>query len=94
MAYVETLFGHQAEIVSIHSLSRERVVTGGRDLSMRFWKIPEETQLLFKGHMGSVDTVCMLSSDQLMSGSQDGTVAMWDLMRKKPMWTNAAHSGK
>jgi len=51
MAYVETLFGHQEPIQSIDALMRERCVTaGGRDGSMRLWKIVEESHLVFTGH--------------------------------------------
>ncbi|KAI0696969.1 WD40 repeat-like protein [Cerioporus squamosus] len=40
MGYVETLFGHQAR-------------AGGRDKTVRYWKVPEETQLVFRGGGGS-----------------------------------------
>lgn len=50
MGYVETLFGHQAPVLSIDSLMRETAVSvGGRDKSVRYWKIPEETQLVLRG---------------------------------------------
>ncbi|KAK7683593.1 hypothetical protein QCA50_013431 [Cerrena zonata] len=50
MGYVETLFGHQAPVLSIDSLMRETAVSvGGRDKSVRYWKIPEESQLVFRG---------------------------------------------
>ncbi|KAI0640423.1 WD40-repeat-containing domain protein [Trametes meyenii] len=54
MGYVETLFGHQAPVVSIDSLRAETAVSvGGRDKTVRFWKVPEETQLVFRGGGGS-----------------------------------------
>ena len=44
-------FGHQDKITAIDSLSRERAVTsGGRDASIRIWKIIEESQLVFNAH--------------------------------------------
>ncbi|THH29233.1 hypothetical protein EUX98_g4954 [Antrodiella citrinella] len=50
MAYVETLFGHQAPVLGLDALMRESAVSvGGRDKSVRFWKIPEESQLVFRG---------------------------------------------
>ena len=50
MGYVETLFGHQAPVLSVDSLMRETAISvGGRDKSVRFWKIPEETQLVLRG---------------------------------------------
>ncbi|CEJ80910.1 Putative WD domain-containing protein [[Torrubiella] hemipterigena] len=53
MAYVETLFGHQDEIVDIDALAQERCVSvGARDRTARLWKVIEETQLVFRGGAG------------------------------------------
>lgn len=50
MGYVETLFGHQAPVLAVDALMRETAVSvGGRDKSVRFWKVPEESQLVFRG---------------------------------------------
>lgn len=50
MGYIETLFGHQASVLSMDSLLRETAVSvGGRDKTVRFWKVPEESQLVFRG---------------------------------------------
>ncbi|CCM05380.1 uncharacterized protein FIBRA_07596 [Fibroporia radiculosa] len=54
MGYVETLFGHQAPVLSLDTLRNETAVSsGGRDKTVRYWKIPEETQLVFRGGGGS-----------------------------------------
>lgn len=50
MGYVETLFGHQDHILALDSLRGETCVTvGGRDKTVRYWKIVDETQLVFRG---------------------------------------------
>ena len=50
MGYVETLFGHQDFVMSIDSLRGETAVTcGGRDRTVRYWKVIDETQLVFRG---------------------------------------------
>jgi len=50
MGYVETLFGHQDFVHCVDSLRGETVVScGGRDRTARFWKIVDETQLVFRG---------------------------------------------
>ncbi|KAL1939064.1 hypothetical protein VTO73DRAFT_10324 [Trametes versicolor] len=54
MGYVETLFGHQAPVTAIDTLLAETAVSaGGRDKTVRFWKVPEETQLVLRGGGGS-----------------------------------------
>jgi ribosomal RNA-processing protein 9 len=53
MGYVETLFGHQHPILSISSLKGDYCVSvGGRDRTARYWKVVEETQLVFRGGGG------------------------------------------
>ncbi|KAG5649951.1 hypothetical protein H0H81_001362 [Sphagnurus paluster] len=50
MGYVETLFGHQDHVVSLDVLRGETCVSvGARDKTVRYWKIVEESQLVFRG---------------------------------------------
>ncbi|NXO73595.1 U3IP2 protein, partial [Phainopepla nitens] len=85
-AYVETLFGHQDVITGLDSLSRECCVTaGGRDGTVRLWKIPEESQLVFSGHQGSIDCIQLINEEHMVSGADDGSVALWGLTKKKPL---------
>ena len=52
LAYVETLFGHQDEVLDVAAVGgkEERCVTvGARDRSARLWKVVEESQLVFRG---------------------------------------------
>ena len=51
LCHLPSRFGHQDIITGLDSLSRECCVTaGGRDGTVRLWKIPEESQLVFYGH--------------------------------------------
>lgn len=50
LAYLDTLFGHQDPILSLSTLGAETAVTaGGREKTCRWWKVVEETQLVFRG---------------------------------------------
>lgn len=50
MGYVETLYGHQDQIVDIDALRGEFAVSAGaRDKTVRYWKIVDESQLVFRG---------------------------------------------
>ncbi|TFK31410.1 WD40-repeat-containing domain protein [Crucibulum laeve] len=50
MGYVETLFGHQDHVLGLDALRGDTCVSvGARDKTARFWKIVEETQLVFRG---------------------------------------------
>ena len=53
LAYVETLFGHQDEVVDVAALSREQCLSvGARDRTARLWRVVEETQLVFRSGGG------------------------------------------
>eukprot|EP00941_MAST-03F_sp_MAST-3F-sp1_P002020 g2020.t1 len=84
MAYMETLFGHQAEINAISALRRERCITSGRDNTVRLWKIPEESQLVFRGKGGSHDCVAMIDEHHYVSATDCGHLCLWNNARKKP----------
>ena len=86
MAYVESLFGHQTGITGLDVLSRERAVTsGGRDHTVRIWKVVEESQLIYNGHVGSIDAVKLINEEHFLSCGDDGQLCMWGTMKKKPL---------
>lgn len=52
VTYVDTLFGHQDEVVDVAAVggTQERCVSvGARDRTARLWKVVEESQLVFRG---------------------------------------------
>ncbi|PSN50565.1 hypothetical protein C0J52_14763 [Blattella germanica] len=93
MAYVESLFGHQTDITGVDVLSRERAVTsGGRDHTVRIWKVIEESQLIYNGHVGSIDAVKLINEEHFLSCGDDGQLCVWGTMKKKPLCTvTSAH---
>jgi len=95
MAYMESLFGHQAEMHGLACLHRERAVTCSSDCTVRFWKFPEESQLVLQGaHKASIDCIDMVNESTFVTGSQEGLLSLWTSSRKKPTaLVRDAHSG-
>lgn len=92
MCYVETLFGHQTEVTCIDILSKDRIVSaGGMENMVRVWKIQEETQLIFNGTGGSIDTVKKIDSAHFITGGDSGSVSIWGTLKKKPL-CNISHA--
>ncbi|OQR79857.1 U3 small nucleolar RNA-interacting protein 2-like [Tropilaelaps mercedesae] len=86
MAYVETLVGHEDSVTCIDSFIKDRALTsGGRDGTLRLWKIPEESHLVFQGNQSSIDCCAMLNDETFVSGHDDGCVYLWKVMKKKPV---------
>jgi ribosomal RNA-processing protein 9 len=60
-------FGHQSPVTSIDALAREKAITsGGMDRSIRIWKIPEESQLVFNGHHGNIECVKLINEENFV----------------------------
>lgn len=83
--YITTLFGHQSDVLTIDCLRKERVLTVGRDRTMHLWKVPEESQLVFRAPASLLECCCFISNDEFLSGSDDGSIEHWSVMRKKPL---------
>lgn len=84
-SYVDTLFGHQAEVLAVDALRAERVVSCGADRTCRVWKIPEESQLVFRGYCPTIEDCAYINGSEWVSGSADGSVQLWNNTRKKPV---------
>lgn len=89
MAYVDTLFGHQDRCIGLDTQRRERLVTVGADRSTRFWKVPEDSQLVLRPPEGGgpAESCAFTAHDHWITGSQDGTVAIWNTQRKRAAQT-------
>ncbi|KAF5817166.1 putative transcription factor WD40-like family [Helianthus annuus] len=84
-SYVTTLFGHQSHVLSIDCLRKERLLTAARDRTMHLWKVPEESQLVFRAPASSLECCCFINNDEILSGSDDGSIEHWSVLRKKPL---------
>ncbi|XP_008784782.2 U3 snoRNP-associated protein-like YAOH [Phoenix dactylifera] len=82
--HMDNLFGHQSEILTVDCLRKERLLTVGRDRTMRLWKVPEESQLIFRAPASSLECCCFINDSEFLSGSDDGSIALWSILRKKP----------
>ena len=89
MAYVDTLFGHQSDVLGVAPQRRERVVTVGRDRTCRFWKVAEDSQLIFRPNPGAGQLECcaFTSNDTWITGSDDGAVSLWSTTKKRAVMT-------
>ncbi|TVU05040.1 hypothetical protein EJB05_48188 [Eragrostis curvula] len=83
--YMNCLYGHQNEILTMDALNKDRLLTVARDRTMHLWKIPEESQLVFRAPAAaSLECSCFIDDKEFLSGSDDGSIELWSIMRKKP----------
>ena len=84
-AYVDSLFGHQQEVLCVDTRASERCLTGGADRSVRLFKVPEETQLVFRARSMVTESCAFVSGSQWVTGDQDGAVCLYTNTQKKPI---------
>lgn len=96
LAYVETLFGHQDHIVDVSAVSVDQCVTvGARDRKALWWKVVDESLTKFLGdssrsetyQTGSLDCVAALPPAHFVTGSDSGAIVLWNVHRKKAVFT-------
>lgn len=98
MAYVDTLFGHQAEVLGVDAAPggrAERALTCGADRTCRLWKIPEESQLIYRASCLTVESCAFLNGggSEWVTGAADGSLQLWTATKKKAGFTfRGAHS--
>lgn len=97
LAYVDTLYGHQAEPVALHAARRSRAVTVGRDRTARVWKVEEDSQLVFRAPGTALESCCFVSNGaEFLTGGDDGSVALWSPLKKRPVrvWQGVHHGDR
>ena len=77
-AYMDSLFGHQSEVTSVDVGRQERCVTAGVDRSCRVWKIPEETQMVYRTTNLGTDCVKYAPATELLSSLN--WIILWYLL--------------
>ena len=97
MAYIDTLYGHQAGVTGVDCHLKERPISIGRDRTARAWKIAEETHLIFRGGSKAfaADCISVAKDDWFVTGHEDGNISLWLTEKKKAVATvHAAHGPK
>ena len=88
MAYMDTHYGHHSEIFGIESFSRDRVMTCSMDSQVIFWKVNEDSELLYPSKLHSVDTFNVVSGQFFVTGSStDNAIDLWIMNKKKPIYS-------
>jgi len=91
MAYIETLYGHQAGItgISCHGIRHEMPFSVARDRTARAWKLAEETHMIFRGgsKLSNADCISAIKDDYFLTGHDDGVLSFWLKDKKRAVAT-------
>ncbi|KAF9616578.1 hypothetical protein IFM89_030345 [Coptis chinensis] len=86
-AYMDTLFGHQGEVLTIDCLRKERLLTVGTGSNNALCgRCGGITVSFFRAPATSLECCSFISNDEFLSGSDDGSLELWNTLRKKPAY--------
>lgn len=92
IGYVDSYYGHEEEVTSLCCSSWGRLLSTGRDRTVRTWKVYDDTQLVFRAPRRtgplvgtSIDCVSWVAPNTFVSGADDGSISLWSTGKKKPV---------
>lgn len=53
--------------------------------------MPETSRWVYRAPASSLESCCFISDNEYLSGSDNGTVALWGMLKKKPVAKNTHH---
>lgn len=62
MAFMDTHYGHHRGILNMDAYSKDRVVSCGADRQVVFWKINEDSELLYSSPQHTADTINVINN--------------------------------
>lgn len=81
--YIDTFYGHQAEILCVDCYHAERPLTGGLDRSCRLWRVTEESQLVYMSQSIANESCRLITKSHWVTGNQEGCLSLWSSSKKK-----------
>ncbi|KCZ79460.1 hypothetical protein H312_03152 [Anncaliia algerae PRA339] len=87
-----TLNGHTATVRTV-KIVEDRIISGGRDGTIRIWDLSGNCIFLLKKHKASVRCLEILG-DELLTGSYDGSVLLWNFKSGKLIKKLASHEAR
>lgn len=88
MAYIDTHYGHLRTVFDLQAYSKDRLITCGDDRQVIFWKVVEDTQLLYKNTKSETNCLTILDDEHFITASNQSTIDVWTFKKKKPVSKN------
>lgn len=88
--YMDSHYGHQADVLQLDYYSKDRVISCGLDRQVIFWKINEDSELLYKNAEHNTDMLNVVNNHFFVTGSySDNCMDLWIMNKKKPIFSLA-----
>ena len=85
---MDSHYGHLSDILDLDKYSRDRVISCGLDRQVIFWKINEDSELLYKNTERNTDTISVINNHFFVTGSHtDNSLDLWIMNKKRPIFS-------
>ena len=84
---MDSHYGHYSDILGLDTYTTDRLISCGLDRQVIFWKINENSELLYKNEKHTVDTINVINNQYFVTGSSDNCLDLWVMNKKKPIFT-------
>lgn len=84
---MDTHYGHQSDILDLDTYSSDRLLSCGLDRHVIFWKINEDSELLYKNEKHTSDSVNVINNQFFFTSSVDNCIDLWIMNKKRPIYT-------
>jgi ribosomal RNA-processing protein 9 len=87
LAYMDSHYGHQSDILGLDTYAQDRLLSCGLDRQVIFWKVNEDSELVYKNERHTTDTVNVINNQYFLTGSIDNCIDLWIMNKKRPIFT-------
>jgi ribosomal RNA-processing protein 9 len=88
MAPVDSHYGHLSDVLGMQKYSKDRIMTCGLDRQVIFWKVNEDSELLYRNTEHYTDTLNIVTPQLFLTGSHtDNCLDLWTMNKKRPLFT-------
>jgi ribosomal RNA-processing protein 9 len=86
MMYMDSHYGHLSDILDIDKYSKDRVMSCGLDRQVIFWKVNEDSELIYRNPEHFTDSLNILSNHFFLTSSiTENCLDLWVMNKKRPV---------
>lgn len=73
--------------MGLDTYAQDRLLSCGLDRQVIFWKINEDSELIYRNEKHTTDTINAINNQFFITGSIDNCIDLWIMNKKRPIFT-------
>lgn len=82
---INTFYGHTDSILQMNSISKNKLVTGSSDNTLRVWNTSKDNHMIFNLKYETIESCCTLNNHIFIAGTFSGHLYVFSQSYKKPI---------